>query len=115
MNYHISLLTKSERPCITNEAGVFFLRESIYILRDYQGRLVSGIYGKNYLHLNICVPDDLNISKVTSELPDQLAKRLRKDPQMGNKNYYFGEPFAWGECCVTAVPAADSDTREEKC
>ncbi|MGO5336780.1 hypothetical protein ACTQZS_08210 [Bilifractor sp. LCP19S3_H10] len=106
MDYNISFFSKWKRHCISEEVGEFFLQESVKILEGYHGKILSSAYGSNYLHLVISVPDDIDINKMTSGLTDQLETKLRRDPKLGNRNYYFGEPFSWGECHVTAIPVS---------
>lgn len=94
--YHLVLVTKDRRPCITKEMGEFMVKESARILRIWGGYLIEGKSDVDHLHLMICIPPSCELGRKIGSLKNSLSRDVKREFPEEVSQYLYGDKF-WSD------------------
>lgn len=94
LEYHLILVTKYRRSCITKEMLEYLKLESIRILALYDIKIIEMNGESDHIHLLISTPPQICLSKVINTLKSTTSRLVRKRFSEHLSLYYW-KPYFW--------------------
>lgn len=78
LNYHIVLVVKYRKSCITNEMGEYLMERSRIVIEGVGGILLEGNHDVDHIHLLVSLPPALNLAEFIGTLKNTTSRMVRK-------------------------------------
>ena len=104
LNYHLIIVVKYRRKCITPEIREFLVKESARLLEEkWEGSLIEGNTDLDHIHLLVSLNPKYAISPPVGSLKNTLARSARKKYGNHIKKYLWKEAFWAPSYYITTV------------
>lgn len=94
LEYHLILVTKYRKPCITPEMKEYLIQESRRILKLSGVELLEAGGEEDHLHLLISAPPQICLANVINALKSATSRLVRKRYENHLKKFYR-KPYFW--------------------
>lgn len=94
LEYHLILVTKYRKPCITEEMFQFLKEETIRILKLNEVELIEINYEPDHVHLLISAPPQVQLSKIINSYKSATSRHLRNQYAEHLSKFYW-KPYFW--------------------
>ena len=108
--YHLVLVVKYRRKCISDEIGLFLVEEASRIVAGWGGTVLEGKADRDHLHLMVCLPPKYSLSSRIGTLKQLLGKAVRNKYQSYISRFLWGDSF-WSDSYYIA---SVGDVNQEK-
>lgn len=78
LEYHLVLVTKYRKPCITEEMFQYLKAETIRILKLNEVDLLEMNYEPDHIHLLISAPPQVQLSRIINSYKSATSRLVRK-------------------------------------
>lgn len=94
LEYHLVLVTKYRKPCITEEMFQYLKAETIRILKLNEVDLLEMNYEPDHIHLLISAPPQVQLSRIINSYKSATSRLIRKRFADYLARYYW-RPYFW--------------------
>lgn len=94
LEYHLILVTKYRKPCITEEVFQFLKGETVRILALSNTELLEMSYEPDHVHLLISAPPQIQLSKLINSYKSATSRHIREKFQEHLAEFYW-KPYFW--------------------
>lgn len=94
LEYHLILVTKYRKPCITEEMFQYLKNETIRILALSNTGLIEMSYEPDHVHLLISAPPQVQLSKLINSYKSTTSRHIRTRFQEHLAKFYW-KPYFW--------------------
>ena len=94
LNYHLILVTKYRKECITEEIFNFLKEHMIRIFKEYEIELIEMNYEANHVHILFSAPPQVTLSKIINTLKTTSSRKVRSNFKEHLDKYYW-KPYFW--------------------
>ena len=94
LEYHLILVTKYRKPCMTPEIIEYLIEESRRILKLSDVELLEANGEADHLHLLISAGPQICLANVINALKSATSRLVRKKYQQ-HLSQYFWKPYFW--------------------
>ena len=77
LQYHLVLVTKYRKPCITEDMFQYLKEETIRILKLNEVELIEMSYEPDHVHMLISAPPQVQLSKIINSYKSAASRHLR--------------------------------------
>ena len=109
LDYHIVLVVKYRKQCITDEIGTFLVDRSRIVAEAFGGDLIEGKADLDHLHLVISLPPAVCISDFVASLKNTTSRMVRKQYAEYLKQYLWGNSFWTDSYFISSTGGAALD------
>lgn len=107
LHYHLVLVTKYRRRCITKPVLEKLREISAQRCTDWGGKLVEFNGEADHVHLLISMPPNLDLSRFVNNLKTTSSRLLRRDFADQLNYVYRGKPVFWSRSyCIISCGGA---------
>lgn len=107
LHYHLVLVTKYRRRCITKPVLEKLREISAQRCTDWGGKLVEFNSEADHVHLLISMPPNLDLSRFVNNLKTTSSRLLRRDFADQLNYVYRGKPVFWSRSyCIISCGGA---------
>lgn len=93
LTYHVVIVTKYRRECISEEIGEFMKGHASYLAGRFGGEMLSCETDTDHMHMLVSLPPDVKPSEFVRSVKTQLSKEIQKNEVY---NAHVGR-FLYGE------------------
>lgn len=94
LEYHLVLVTKYRKPCITEDMFQFLRQETVRILKLNEVELLEMNYEPDHVHLLFSAPPQVQLSKIINSYKSATSRHIRNRFSEHLANYYW-KPYFW--------------------
>lgn len=94
LEYHLVLVTKYRKRCITEEMFQFLKKETIRILAINHVELLEMNYEPDHVHLLISAPPQVQLSKIINSYKSATSRHVREKFAEYLSQFYW-KPYFW--------------------
>ena len=94
LEYHLVLVTKYRKTCITEEMFRYLKAETIRILKLNEVELLEMNYEPDHVHLLISAPPQVQLSRIINSYKSATSRLVRKRFADHLARYYW-KPYFW--------------------
>lgn len=94
LEYHLILVTKYRKQCITEEMFQYLKTETIRILKLNEVELLEMNYEPDHVHLLISAPPQVQLSKIINSYKSATSRHLRSKYADYLAQFYW-KPYFW--------------------
>lgn len=102
LEYHIVLVVKYRKPCLTGEIAEQCKRECIRILEHYEGKVLQIETDKDHIHIVVSLGTKYSIKEIVNVLKGVSARMLRRDHGDEIRQYLWNDSF-WSDSYFIAT------------
>ena len=109
-SYHLVLVTKYRRPCITEEMGRFLGGEATRLVEGWGGTVAEAKADRDHMRFLLTLPPSVCISAKIGSLKNTLAKKARENFGSEVRKYLWGNSFWSDSYYMSTVGSVDAET-----
>lgn len=109
LNYHLVLVTKYRKPCISPELGNFLVREAKRVIEATGGFLEEGNFEVDHIHLLLMIPPTRAVSEYVATLKNTLSRLARRDFAEQINQYLWKDTFWSASYYLSTTGGANLD------
>lgn len=94
LEYHLVLVTKYRKPCITEEMFLYLKKETERLLKLSGSELLEMGYEPDHAHLLIGVPPQVQLTKLVNNYKSVTSRKVRQKFASHLAEYYW-KPYFW--------------------
>ena len=94
LEYHLVLVTKYRKPCITEDMFRYLREETVRILKLNEVELLEMSYEPDHVHLLISAPPQVQLSKIINSYKSATSRHLRAK-YAEHLAKFFWKPYFW--------------------
>lgn len=110
LTYHLVLVVKYRRKCITDEIGSFLVEEATRIVSGWGGAVLEGKADRDHLHLMLSLPPKYSLSSRIGTLKQMLAKSVRSKYRRHISRFLWGNSFWSDSYYIASVGDVNQET-----
>lgn len=94
LEYHLVLVTKYRKACITEDMFQFLKAETVRIFALNEVELLEMNYEPDHVHLLFSAPPQVQLSKIINSYKSATSRHLRKNYAEHLAGFYY-KPYFW--------------------
>lgn len=94
LEYHLILVTKYRKPCITENMFQYLKEETVRILGLNNVELIEMNYEPDHVHLLFSAPPQVQLSKIINSYKSATSRHLREKYAEHLSTFYW-KPYFW--------------------
>lgn len=102
LEYHIVLVVKYRKPCLTGEVAEACKRECTRILEHYEGKVLQMETDVDYIHIRVSLGTKYSVKEIVNVLKGVSARMLRRDYGETIRKYLWKDSF-WSDSYFIAT------------
>lgn len=102
LEYHIVLVVKDRKPCLTGEVAEACKRECTRILEHYEGKVIQMETDVDHIHLLVSLGTKYSVKEIVNVLKGVSARMLRRDYGETIRQYLPEDSF-WSDSYLIAT------------
>ena len=102
LEYHIVLVVKDRKPCLTGEVAEACKRECARILEHYEGKVLQMEIDVDHIHLLVSLGTKYSVKEIVNVLKGVSARMLRRDYGETIRQYLPEDSF-WSDSYLIAT------------
>ena len=113
LQYHLVLVVKYRKRCITKEIGEFLVSESARLLESWNGGLIEGNFESDHLHLLISMDPKYELARYVGVLKKTLSRNVRQKYGDYLAQYLWGGSFWSDSYYIATTGGANLETIQQ--
>lgn len=113
LEYHLVLVVKYRKKCITEEIGKYLLSEADRLLKMWNGALIEGNFEADHVHLLISMDPKYELARYVGVLKKTLSHNVRAKYKDHVSKYLWGESFWSGSYYIASTGGAGLDVIQQ--
>lgn len=102
LQYHIVLVVKYRRPCLTGKIAEECKQECVRILEHFEGQVLQIETDRDHVHILVSLTPKYSVQQVINVLKGVTARLLRRDHGAEIQKYLLGSSF-WSDSYFIAA------------
>ena len=94
LKYHLILVTKYRKPCITEDVFASILEQAERTMAMRGAEIIESAHEDDHIHMLISVPPQVKLSSLINSVKSTTARRVRKLHADHLRQYYW-KPYFW--------------------
>lgn len=102
LEYHIVLVVKDRKPCLTGEVAEACKRECTRIIKHYEGKVIQMEIDVDHIHILVSLGTKYSVKEIVNVLKGVSARMLRRDYGETIRQYLPEDSF-WSDSYLIAT------------